>query len=130
MVILSPEERRLLAGPARDGELVVAVEFMRHLATLGRLGEMAEVLKSFCPAASAEGAAVRAYLARRAAGLIGHHHLSRRFPTFNAWSQRHPDWSSRMESASESPDRLVAEVRAIEREVVADSDRAAEQALL
>lgn len=115
--MLTPEEETLIDAAARAGETAVGIEFMRHLARTGRIGEIADVIGAFYRGAEVNKAPLRAFLAGRVPAILANHYLpgATDRARLAAWTVSEPGWGSAVEAAASagSPDRLRVEVERV-----------------
>lgn len=115
--MLTPQEQTLIDAAARAGETAVGIEFMRHLAKAGRIGEIADVISAFYRGAEVNKAPLRAFLAGRVPAILANHYLpgATDRARLGAWTASEPAWGAAVEAAASacSPDRLRVEVERI-----------------
>ena len=122
--MLTPHERNLLGPAARSGETSVALAFMRHLASVGRIAEIAEVINVFYEGAEVNKSPLRAFLAHRVPGILVNHYFpgATNHQRFIAWTLADREWAERITSATTSPERLALEVARLKQAADAEAD--------
>ena len=113
--MLTLDESTILGSAARSGETGVGIRFMRHLARVGRIEEIAEVIQVFYEGAEVNKSPLRAFLAHRVPGILVNHYFpgSTHYDRFISWTLADGDWEKRIIAAAPSPERLALEVARI-----------------
>jgi hypothetical protein len=95
--MLSNDEVTAVVRTARAGSSGLAIEIMRHLARLARIGDIAEVIGRYHESVEINHAPVRRFLASQVPGILSNHYFPNLgkeiFEEFIDYSGHTPNWS-------------------------------------